>query len=312
MKYLLFLFILFAFISCEEKVDNKQLPYGYYEDNHWEDLKSYNLNGKVKSRLVHFNPIPKGTYSYQTDDFRLLESVIFDKNGYLTYSDRKEYPFERDTSVTRLNLTYSKGSNPKLIKVKSNLSSLNKKSTIFIWDSDNRLAEVINNDSNGKLKSKIVYQYLEGTHLKIKESRFEKSKTAESYINYSYNEKGYFLGWEQYWGNPKRLSLSNTLQYNKDNKLISSYFYDAFDSLKPSIHKDSIKSNEFNQPIRISSYSPTNDSIIEIITSFTYNSRNKIILKEEQRLDSTYYLKEIYNYNKDLLVSDIKISKYFS
>jgi hypothetical protein len=311
MKHFFFLFLFILLISCDQKHQQELLPYGYYEDKHWEDLETYGLKGDVKSRISSFNAIPEGTYSFQTDEFRLLQSVEFDRKGYLILSKETESPFKRDSIITELSLLYSKDPSPKLLKVtpKSPTGS----STKFIWDSENRLKEVIivEKGNEDKLLSKIVYEYLGNTNFKIKESKYEKSPTPHSYIDYSYNEKGQFLGWKNYWGKPIRLVESNTLHYDKKNKLVgNSFYYALYDSLKPITYKYSIKSNQYNQPLEKIYLSPKNDSIIEQITSYKYDANNRIISEETKRIDSTLYEMKLYLFKNDLLISDKSITKY--
>lgn len=306
MKYLLFLFILFAFISCEEKVDNKQLPYGYYEDNHWEDLKSYNLNGKVKSRDSYYLEVyeyPNSNSFKQKDSIaKKYYSIKFNDKGYLTYRKGNTWPFEIDTTITILKYHFPENLDAANLGIIE--SGNNKK--VFTWDKLDRITAIkyFDNKRDTIPTSIKRYEYLKDTKFKTKESTYEGDYSITSYINFNFDEEQKLLGWEQYWDTPLRLAESLQINYDKNDIPVSTISYEKFyDSILSTTFKSKLYLNKKNQEVDHVIYNKDSTAILNKFV-FKYDQNDRLIFQEYRDNVSKRFEINVYNYENDLLRSE--------
>ncbi|WP_298952982.1 hypothetical protein [uncultured Nonlabens sp.] len=304
MKYLLFLFILFAFISCEEKIDNKQLPYGYYEDNHWEDLKSYNLNGKVKSRDSYCLEVYDYPRSLTLKDSipKKYYSIKFNDKGYLTYRKGNNWPIEIDTTITIFKYHYPESFETVNLGI---IESGNKKK-VFTWDELDRITAIkyFDNKQDSIPTSIKRFEYLKETKFKTKDSDHEGDNSITSYISFNFDEEQKFIGWEQYWGNPLRLAESLQINYDKNHIPVSTIRYEKFyDSVLPTTFKSKLYLNKKKQEVDHVFYNKDSTAILKKFV-FKYNEYDRLIFKEYRDNESKRFEINEYNYENDLLRSE--------
>ncbi|MEP2566550.1 MAG: hypothetical protein ABJH17_07055 [Nonlabens ulvanivorans] len=279
------------------------LPYGYYEDKHWSDLESYDLKGDVKSRESFHIDFYTDKYTILDTTPELFQVLNFNKKGYLTY--RKGYDwnstYDKDTSSVTINYHYHEDSKSDLLYIIQTDSN----QKYITWDEQNRIKKIeYQNISNGEIStnSSVKYEYFKNSSFRIKESRFSGNDSLTSYVNFNFNDKGKYLGWEQYWGHPLRLAESIKMHYDENNNAVATTTYNAiYDSIESSSNYSFIHINSYNQPTDFNYYNKDSTAIIAS-TTYRYDEKNRLIYKEYRNKESNQFEIEEFHYRNDLLM----------